>query len=1316
MESYPDNAISVVYQTQELLDPELLQQRLDCLLEDHDTFRRVVVETDGDDAVQEVSLDTETCGVHVTRFTDGGALIDLDEQIARSQAKTQQQNPPFRVDLLSTPTGSILILTASRIFSDVTSLEVAAAHLLGVTTEPAQPAPDLAFYLGGDTLAGQAHLEKWARALQDATFVCELPLDRTRPAVQKGLRARYEAQLSANTLAHIESLAQRYEVPPQAVTLAAYFTLIYRYTLQDDILIGLGTRAGGAPAASMGPGTDTAVVRQKFEAETTFSSVLESVTAILSDLASTPPPSFSRLLEALKPERDLSRAPLVQHGFEFLDSSALPLSGYPQLKRLYASPALSLLDVMLSIRTETSGASASWHYDPALFSAETIRRMHGHFEALIASAAEHADQPVKHLELITPAEKEIITIEWNATTRPVKDPDFVYRLFEKQAERAPEAIAAREPGKEITYAALNRRANRMAHQLVEKGIGADSIVPILADREIDYLATILAINKAGGAFLPLSPSYPARRLAQIFEKSDSTLVLAGRNYLEPVREAVQYLPPERRPRVEVIPDLLAQGGPETNLPARCEMHHLAYVMFTSGSTGEPKGVMVHHAGNINHVYAKITDLEMGPEDVLAQTSRQSFDIVVWQFVAPLINGGSIYIMPDEIALDPAQLLKEADTAGVTVLQLVPVNIEALLDAADAMGANRPRLTALRWMVPTGDALPTDLCRRWLDLYPHTRMLNTYGATECSDDQCHYVIAAPPPADYRPAIMTIGRPILNTQVYVLDDLLRPVPVGVVGELYIAGVGVGRGYLKDAERTAKTFVPNPFSSDPKAKLYRSGDQARYLPDGTVEFIGRIGHLIKIRGVRIEPGEIQSVLGRHPQVAQATLVVHEFPGIGAQLVAYIVFRKGETAAESDLRAYLRQYLPDYMIPAHFVGMDAMPLNANGKIDRKALPIPDLTGYQSSLVAPRNDTERALLAIWSKILNRNELSIEDNFFDAGGHSLLTMQLFSQIERQFGQRLPLKTIFHASTIAALAELLTSHTAHPTAPDKFEELSCIVPVQTGHPARKPFFFLHAAGGHVIYMKKFAALLDPRQPFYGIQAVGIDGNRAPINRFEELAAVYAREIRAMQPEGPYYIGGESMGATIAFEVARQLEEQGQAVGLLAMFDASFVNGRIILKPGVPLWLYEIAYNLKRLRRLHLPHLFQLPGEEKRAYLVHLGQRLNETLRRIFFGYGRGKTTSSDPALKVVQAALLEAQKAYRPGQILAPITLFSSELPWGAGDETLGWREHTRGGVHLLPFPILWDTMLEGPQAKPVADRLQEILDQKFEEERDRQAA
>lgn len=1299
-----ENILSSAWRTEKMLDRNLVQQRLNRLIERYDALRLVIVRQ-GDNVFQQFETMPDNHRLHAASLPVGPEAVSqvVREQASRAQkAVLAQGNAPlFRADLLSLADTSILLLTASRILCDTLSLEYIAARLLGAAQNGTGPIFDFASRVEATASAGRANLEKWRQRLQDATYVCELPLDRTRPAVQKGDIASHLARLSTDTLANIEKLARAYNVQPPVVSLATYFTLLYRYTLQADILIGVAHRPEGSGAPTIGPFTDIAVVRQKFEEGIPFAQLLTSIQAAWTEIGSNPPPSFPLLLEALNPERDQGRAPIMQHGFEFLDPSLLPLGGSPQVERLHASAPLSQLDLMLSLRMEGDRAAADWHYDAALFSAETIRRMHAHFEALLASAAGEAGKPVKQLRLATPEENEQVTLRWNATTAPVEDNDFVYRLFEKQATRTPSAIAARQPGGEITYEALNRRANRMARQLVEKGIGADSIVPILADREIDYLAAILAVNKAGGAFLPISPSYPAKRLAQVFEKCDARLVLAGTNYLEPLREAVQHMTPSRRPVIRAIPDLLAQDGPETNLPARCERHHLAYVMFTSGSTGEPKGVMVEHAGNINHVYAKVGDLEMGPADILAQTSRQSFDIVVWQFLAPLINGGSIYIMPDEIAFDPAQLLKESDRVGVTVLQLVPVNIEALLDVADAMGESRPRLESLRWMVPTGDALPTDLCRRWLDLYPHTRMLNTYGATECSDDQCHYVIPSAPPPEYRPAVMTIGRPIINTQVYVLDDAMQPVPVGVVGELYIGGVGVGRGYLKDAERTARTFVPNPFSADPNAKLYRSGDQSRYLPDGTVEFIGRIGHLIKIRGMRIEPGEIQSVLGRHSRVAQATIIVHEFPELGAHLIAYVVFRPDELVSEEDLRAYLRQYLPDYMIPSYFVSIDAIPLNANGKIDRKALPIPEIGSLQVAVVEPRTPDERALLEMWRKVLGREKLSIHDDFFDVGGNSLLAMRLFSQIERQFGVRLPLAAIFRAATIADQAALLTSRETSLGAPDsRFSELACVVPIQSGDPARPPFFCIHAGGGHVVFFRDLALHLGKDQTFYGIQAYGIDGNREPKRTYEEFAAAYVQEMRTIQPEGPYYIGGECLGGSLAFEVARQLEEQGQKVGLVVMFD-SYCAGIPTLKPGMPRWLYQLLFHLRR-SRIHFSKLRQAPfGEKVRI----LGNLVVMAFSVVAFAFFRWRTVNP---LSQTEAALDKAEKAYRPSVIDTPITLFNSRLPMGvSNDQTLGWSNHTRGGVEIHRLPTAFDLMIESPDVTIAAEHLRTVLDQKF---------
>lgn len=1287
------NLIQAAYPISEPFNAADIQGRLDQLVQKYDALR-IILQENGDEANQSIQ---ESAAQKVALIEANGG--NFREYLATTayQMTDAASDWLLQVEIFHPSEGQdMLLLTAHRLICDVASLDIIASELLSPDNGITSSALDFEAYVKSAVAEDlSTSLKSWSQKLEDSIHVCELPLDCPRPANQQGAIARYACQFNEDVISAVDKLADSAHVDVAAVWTAAYLTLLYRYTLQDDILLGWAQRGANSDELGIAPLMDTAVIRQLFTPEMTFADLLAAVNTSLAEISSQTPPPFPKLLEVLKPERSLNRAPVIQHGIYYNSTQS-------NLSYAYSSPALSQLDTMLHINADHS---VEWHYDSNIFNKATIQRVQQHLEKCLLSAAQNVDTPLVQLNLLPPAEQELLTITWNETDHPVPDNDYVYRLFEKQATRTPEAVAASEPNRQITYEEQNRRSNRLAHHLVEKGIGKNVIVPILADRDIHYQTMMLAINKAGGAFLPLSPTYPPKRLATIFTRTETSLILVDETYRAVIEEALQEMPEDKRPEVEVSLYTTEYDYPDENLPARCGMDDIAYIMFTSGSTGEPKGVMVHHAGMINHNNAKLGDLEMGAADILAQTSRQSFDIVVWQFLAPLIVGGSIFIMPDDMALDPAELLKATDEHGITVLQLVPINIEALLDVAGVMGEQKPKLQQLRWMVPTGDALQTDLCRRWLNLYPHTRMLNTYGATECSDDQCHYVIAESPSEHYRPAIMTIGTPIYNTKVYILDEAMQPVPIGVVGELYISGVGVGPGYLKDEERTAKTFVPNPFSENKASKLYRSGDQARYLSDGSIEFLGRIGHLIKIRGMRIEPGEIQAVLSRHPQIAQAVLTVHEFPGLGQHLIAYIVPRTGEAMSEEDIKLYLRQYLPDYMIPSYFVSLDEMPLNANGKIDRKKLPLPEIAAKQSVIVAPRTETEESLLTIWRKILNRTEISIYDNFFDIGGYSLLAMRLFTQIQQKFGKRLPLATIFKATTIADLATLLESDSSDTNSDD----FLCLVPIQAGNPERPPFFCIHAHGGHVIYFHELARHLGTDQPFYGIQALGIDGNHAPPHRFEEYAEVYVREIRKVQSEGPYYIGGECMGGTIAYEVVRQLEEQGQQVALLVMFDA-YCAGIPTLQKGVPMWLYEVMFNVRRSQKLYISKLSNVPREELLHSLADIADRTAMTLKRIFLSRWLAKTDINDP-LSVTHAALWDAQEAYKPSCISTPITLFNSELPWGVtDDETLGWQGHTEGDIEIVSLPTLFDTLIEGPDVKLTAKRLREILDRKIEQE------
>ncbi|MBZ5643404.1 MAG: amino acid adenylation domain-containing protein, partial [Acidobacteriia bacterium] len=477
--------------------------------------------------------------------------------------------------------------------------------------------------------------------------------------------------------------------------------------------------------------------------------------------------------------------------------------------------------------------------------------------------------------------------------------------------------------------------------------------------------------KAGGVYLPLDPRHPAKRLYQVLNQSGCPLVLTTGEFTPVLSQASEDALSGKRPRVLQIEALLEQEQSEENLPPRCRPQDLAYVMYTSGSTGTPKGVMVEHIGMLNHIYAKISDTQLTEADVVAQNGPQCFDISIWQCFAALLVGGRVHIFNDEIAHEPALLLEQVERGGVSVLQLVPSMLREIIQQVESLGATRPSLSALRWLVPTGDALLAEMCRQWLTLYPDIPLLNTYGSTECSDDQCHYPIYQPPPSDYRLSIMPIGRPIPNMRAYVLDQMLSPVPVGAVGELYLGGIGVGHGYLNEEKRTAEVFILDPFAREPGKRLYKTGDLARYQPDGNIEFLGRRDHLAKIRGFRVELGEIEATLEQHSAVKEAVVLAREVSPGNKHLVAYVIpypqYRLAEeqevdhlqrTVANKlvrQLRSFLGERLPDYMIPSAFVLLEALPLNSNGKVDRRALPAPDDTRpeLREAFVAPRTPIE---------------------------------------------------------------------------------------------------------------------------------------------------------------------------------------------------------------------------------------------------------------------------------------------------------------------------------------------------------------------------
>jgi amino acid adenylation domain-containing protein len=715
-----------------------------------------------------------------------------------------------------------------------------------------------------------------------------------------------------------------------------------------------------------------------------------------------------------------------------------------------------------------------------------------------------------------------------------------HQIFEAQVERNPTAVAIVCQGEQVSYQELNQQANRLAHYLRSCGVGPETIVALLAERSIPFAIAILAIFKAGGAYLPLDPQHPEARLRRVIEQSRCQFILSTETFAPTLARTLHECPAEVCPRCITLEEALRASQQNENLPAVSTPGNLAYVIYTSGSTGQPKGAMVEQRGMLNHLYAKIEALELSAADTVAQTASQCFDISVWQFLAVLLVGGRVQIYPDVIAHDALRLLQLVELQQVSILETVPSLLRAMLDAQEDKTSEQPQLETLRWLIPTGEALPVELCRRWLQRYPHIPMLNAYGPTECSDDVTHYVISEPPPPHQRS--IPIGRAIRNIRLYVLDEHLQQLPVGESGELYVGGIGVGRGYLGDELRTAEAFITDPFVPEESARLYKTGDLARYLPDGNLEFIGRRDTQVKIRGYRIELGEIEAILNQLEGVREAAVVVREEEPGDKRLVAYVVLRKGQAITTEEVRKQLKKLVPIYMVPATFVLLEKLPLTNNGKLDRAALPAPqsDRRVAEESYVAPTLPLHRQLVEIWEEVLGVKPIGIKDDFFELGGDSLLAVKLFERIEQVCGKKLELATLFAGATIEQVARAFGKEIQMDTpAP--------LVVVQA-EGSRRPFFFLHGQWtGSALYSLELARHLGTEQPFYLLEPYKFDGLAVPPT-LEGMAAAHIATLRQVQPEGPYLLGGWCNGGLIAYEMARQLHAQGQNVDLLVLMDS------------------------------------------------------------------------------------------------------------------------------------------------------------------------
>ncbi|ARU60274.1 hypothetical protein CBW65_03745 [Tumebacillus avium] len=878
---------------------------------------------------------------------------------------------------------------------------------------------------------GQRMKAFWQQQLSGQLPVLNLPSDRNRPAVLSERGATLSFELPQSLTEQLKTLAKESGTTLYALLLAAFQALLHRYTGQEDILVGSPSagRSAAKFSGTVGYFVNPVVVRSQVTADAPFTDFVEGVRNTVRDALKHQDYPFPLLVEELQPNRDLSYPPLfnvmfnLQSGALWKEDALVALAlgqggakleaGGLIMESIALTPEYAQFDLSLMMGESDGKLSGVFEYSTALFEQTTVERMSGHFATLLGGIAEDASRTIADLPLLTPAEQELLPV-WNGEAGEPSDTTWhttLHALVEAQVERTPNATAVVFEGASLTFAELNARANRTARALQAHGVTADIPVGICMDRSLELVIALLAVLKAGGAYVPLDPSYPQERLAWIAEDTQVPVVLTQ-------SALVETIPAQQAKLICLDTDAdLLNAYADTNLVAAVEPHHLAYILYTSGSTGRPKGVEIPHRAIVNHMLWMLEAYPMGSTDKILQKTPIGFDASVWEFWAPLLSGATLIMARPGGHRDSGYLAQAVKEQGITVLQLVPTMLALLLEEPELAAG-----TALKHVFCGGEALPVDLQTRFFQVLDSTGLHNLYGPTECTIDAT--VWNCQPRNTLRS--VPIGRPIANTQVYVLDAQMRPVPALTLGELHIGGAGLARGYHNRPDLTAEKFVPHPNGSG--ELLYKTGDLARFLPDGTLEYAGRLDHQVKIRGFRIELGEIEAVLKEHPDVRDAIVTAHEEHG-DQRLAAYLI---ASTTPDADLRAFAKQKLPDYMIPSAFVLLEAFPLLPNGKVDLKALPVPTRghTTAATPYIAPSTPTEQKLADMWQEVLGAERIGTADNFFERGGHSLMAMQIVTRVRRQFGVELPVARLFETPTIAQLAAVIDTSITAPTKPKK----------------------------------------------------------------------------------------------------------------------------------------------------------------------------------------------------------------------------------------------------------------------------------------------
>jgi len=1113
------------------LDSEQLENALRKLIERHEALR-TSFELIGDEIVQKIHKEVE----FEIGYKEAGE--EEAEEILRSfvQPFDLSKAPLFKAGLIKVNPGKhILMYDMHHIISDGTSMGILVKELMGLYEGKALPELRLQYK---DYAAWQNSMlntglmkkqeEHWLKVYEKDIPVLNLPVDYPRPSIQSFEGDRIYIEIDEEITKRLRKIAKESGATMYMVLLAGLNILLSRYSGQEDIVIGSPT-AGRLHADLeniMGVFINTLAMRNYPKGSKTIKEFIEEVKTNALRAYENEDYQFGELVEKLDVIRDMSRNPLfdVMLTMQNTEIPEIELEGL-KLKSHEMKNMTSKFELSVAVQEVKEKLELSIEYCTKLFRKDTIERMGRYFINILNKAAENPDIKLEEIELLGADERQQLLWNFNAIAAEYPRDKTIHELFEEQADKTPDNTALIFEKEWVTYKELNQRANRLARVLRSKGTQRDSKIGLLAERSIDMVVGILGILKAGGAYLPIDPGYPRERIEYMLKDSGCKLLITQEHLKERIRFAGELI---------TVDETLYSGDAE-NLGHINKPGDVAYVIYTSGTTGKPKGMMIEHRNVVSLMFNNRLPFEFNAEDVWTMFHSFCFDFSVWEMYGALLYGGRLVIIPKATARNPVEYLEVLSCEGVTVLNQTPA---AFYRLAEAEKERKDRNLKLKYIIFGGEALKPAMLKDFHKKYEQVKLINMYGITETT---VHVTYKEITENEIRTNISNIGRTIPTLKAYIMDRNNRLVPVGVPGELCIGGAGLGRGYINKPELTAEKFIANPYK--PGERIYRSGDLVRMLPDGEMEYLGRIDQQVKIRGYRIELGEVESRMLLHENIKEAVVAARDEDSGSKYLCAYITADK-ELAA-SELREHLSKSLPDYMIPSYFIQLEKMPLNQNGKIDCKALPEPKEsiktgTEYQ----APGNELQENLVAIWQEVLGAEKIGINDSFFELGGHSLKATALLGRISREFGVDVPLSAMFHDPTIKAISGYIEikQKKTHKTMGEN------IILLKENYGSSKNMFFIHSGNGGIEEYAYLCTLLKSNINFWGVKSKD-SGNLGPWNTsIEELAAWYIKSIKAIQKSGPYLLGGWSTGGIIAFEMARQLECIGEKVEQLIIIDS------------------------------------------------------------------------------------------------------------------------------------------------------------------------